>query len=93
MASFYILWSPALDRYYIGHTTLAMAECLRRHLSSHRGWTARAKDWKVAHVEILPSKAPALHRERDVKGWKSRDRILELIALNDLGKKGVAQSG
>ena len=79
MALFYILYSAYLDRYYLGHTTEPMAERLRKHLSAHSRWTARAKDRKVVHTEMLPDKSAAYRREREVKGWKKRDRIEALI--------------
>ena len=78
-ATFYILSSKVLERYYIGHTTERLAERLRKHLPNHGHWTARAKDWVVVHDEAYPDKAAAYRREREVKGWKSRVRIKELI--------------
>ncbi|HQV52895.1 MAG TPA: GIY-YIG nuclease family protein [Flavobacteriales bacterium] len=45
MATFYIFYSKMPDRFYIGHTTEPKEERLRKHMSAHRGWTARAKDW------------------------------------------------
>ncbi len=78
-AIFYILHSAALDRYYIGHTTEAIEERLRKHLSNHKHWTARAKDWRIVHQEEHPDKSTAYRREREVKAWKSRTRIEELI--------------
>jgi putative endonuclease len=80
MSTFYILYSATLDRYYIGHTTEPMAERLRKHLSNHKSWTARAKDWEVKHREEWPDKSSAYRRELEVKGWKKRDRIEALIS-------------
>ena len=79
MASFYILYSAPLDRYHIGHTTEPTHERLRKHLSLHRGWTARAHDWTVAYIEDHSDKATAYRRELEVKSWKRRDRIEALI--------------
>ncbi|HQW07346.1 MAG: GIY-YIG nuclease family protein [Flavobacteriales bacterium] len=79
MATFYILHSELLNRYYIGHTTESMQERLRKHLSDHRGWTSRAKDWLVVHTETHVDKSMAYRRELEVKGWKSRNRIQLLI--------------
>ncbi len=78
-ALFYILYSAYLDRYYLGHTTESMEERLRKHLSGHRRWTARTKDWRVVHTEQLPDKSAAYRRELEVKGWKKRERIETLI--------------
>ncbi len=79
MATFYILFSKTLDRYYIGHTTEAVEERLRKHLADHKAWTSRAKDWQLVYTEIHPGKTEAYRREREVKAWKSSKRIQELI--------------
>ena len=79
MARLYILHSQTLDRYYVGHTTESLEERLRKHLSKHQGWTARAKDWVLVHAEEFPDKASAYRRERAIKAWKSNARIKELI--------------
>ena len=90
MTLFYILYSGTLDRYYIGHTSMAMEERLRRHLSAHAGWTSRAKDWRLVFREAFPDKASAMRREREVKAWKSVERIKALIARAGGEPMGVA---
>ena len=77
---FYIIYSPSLDQFYLGHTGVNLAERLRRHNSNHKGFTGKAKDWVVVHTEIFLTKSEAYARERQVKGWKSRKGILHLIA-------------
>ncbi len=42
MAITYSLYSEILDKYYIGHTEQSMEERLRRHLSDHKGFSAKA---------------------------------------------------
>ncbi|RQP13928.1 MAG: GIY-YIG nuclease family protein [Chryseobacterium sp.] len=46
----YILYSETLDKYYIG-STANVEKRLEKHLQKHSGFTARAKDWKVAFSE------------------------------------------
>nr|WP_309759194.1 GIY-YIG nuclease family protein [Flavobacterium sp.] len=48
----YILFSKSRDMYYIGSTSMVVEERLRRHLSDHKGFTARAKDWEGCRFEI-----------------------------------------
>jgi putative endonuclease len=43
MFYFYILHSTQLDKFYIGHTTENLQERLRKHLSTHSGFTSKAK--------------------------------------------------
>ena len=79
MCCCYILHSITLDRYYIGHTCEDVQERLRRHLSDHEGFTGKAKDWKIVYTEGFEDKSAAYHREQEVKGWKSRKRIAQLV--------------
>ncbi|NCD68715.1 GIY-YIG nuclease family protein [Mucilaginibacter sp. R11] len=79
MYHIYILHSAILDRYYIG-STQNVAERLRRHLSNHKGFTARASDWELVYQENLPNWESALMREKQIKGWKSKLMIQKLVS-------------
>jgi len=70
---FYILFSKKLNRYYLGHT----AELIER-LRKHKGYTAKADDWKLVYSEEYFNKSEAYARERQLKNWKNRDRIEQL---------------
>ena len=77
--SVYILYSLLLDRYYIGHTCEDIAMRLKKHLMNHKGFTSKAKDWKVVYTESYDTKREAIQREKQIKNWKSRKKIVELI--------------
>jgi len=79
MANVYILYSEKLDKYYIGSTESSIEDRLKKHLSNHKGFTGKIKDWKVVYSEILPDKQHALTREKHIKSWKSRIMIEKLI--------------
>ena len=79
MAYLYILYSPSLDKYYVGHTTVLPQERLRRHLTHHDGFTAKGKDWVLVYEEAFEDKSAAYAREREIKNWKSRKRMEALI--------------
>ena len=79
-ATFYILFSAVANKYYVGHTTEAVEERLRKHNSNHKGFTGKFNDWVVVHIERFESKQLAYAREREVKNWKSRSRIEQLVA-------------
>ncbi len=79
MASVYILYSHTLNKYYIGSTDSAIEDRLRRHLSDHKGFTGKAKDWKLVYLEVTTDKKSAIQRETQIKSWKSRIKIEELI--------------
>ena len=56
-----------------------MEERLRKHNSSHKGFTGHVGDWKVVYTELSETKEEAYKREREVKARKSRSRIEALI--------------
>ena len=75
----YILYSETLDKFYIGHTCENLDERLRKHLSNHKGFTAKIKDWKIVYFEPLENKSLAYKRELEIKSWKSKTKIKNLI--------------
>ncbi|MDH6252856.1 putative endonuclease [Chryseobacterium sp. H1D6B] len=79
MCHCYILYSKSLDKYYIGHSCEDLQERLRKHLSNHKGFTAKSKNWNIVYYEVFDSKIEAYTREREVKAWKSKSKIQKLI--------------
>ena len=78
----YILYSKALDGYYIGFTSGTLQERLRKHNTNHKGYTGRANDWIIAYFETYQTKTEAYERERFIKAKKSRKYIEGLISSN-----------
>jgi putative endonuclease len=76
----YILYSSSLDKFYIGHTGDELSERLRRHNSNHKGFTGRNTDWQIVYKEESETKTLAYAREREIKGWKSKERIRKLVS-------------
>jgi len=74
----YILFSQAADKFYIGFTS-DLSERLRKHKSNHKGFTGKFTDWKIVYTEDFDSKSEAYTRERQIKKWKNRNRIQQLI--------------
>jgi len=79
MYRLYILYSASLDKFYVGYTGNDPTERLRKHLSNHDGFTSKAKDWKIIYIEVFKSKAEAYARERQIKGWKNKRMIQQLM--------------
>ena len=75
---FYILYSASLDRYYTGYTA-DMVERLKKHNAKHKGFTGKADDWIMVYSEKYSDKESAQKREKQVKGWKSRKMIENLL--------------
>ncbi len=79
MCTVYILYSESTNKYYVGYTCDELIERLKKHLSNHKGFTSKAKDWKVVYHEFYQNKTMAYERERQIKSWKSKKAIDELI--------------
>ena len=75
----YILYSEKLTGYYIGYTSLTPQERLSQHLKEHIGHTNKARDWILVHTEYFDLKSQAMAREKQLKSWKSKERIRGLI--------------
>ena len=76
----YILFSKTLNRYYVGFTSDALSERLRKHNTNHKGYTGRVNDWEVVYFEVYASKQEAYAREREINSKKSRSYIERLVA-------------
>ena len=75
----YILYSVLLNKFYVGQTGDNIEERLCRHLSNHKGFTGKTKDWKIVYTEVFTTKEEAQKREYEIKGWKSSRRIQQLV--------------
>ncbi|MEC4049667.1 GIY-YIG nuclease family protein [Flavobacterium sp. SUN046] len=74
----YILFSQTKNRYYIGFTS-NIQERIIRHNQKSKGFTGNVNDWKIVYTEKYDSKEEAHKRELQIKSWKSRVKIQDLI--------------
>jgi len=78
MYYYYILYSEKFDRYYYGHSSNVDLR-LDRH---NNGWTKSTKSGiprKIVYYETFSTKGEAIKRELEVKRWKNRKLVEELI--------------
>ena len=86
----YILYSSTADKFYIGFTGDELIERLRKHNSNHSGFTGKFNDWQIMYSEIFESKKAVMSREKEIKGWKSKNKIISLINSSaDLEHSGL----
>ena len=78
----YILHSSIKDKFYIGFTS-DLEERIIRHNQKSKSFTGNTNDWKIVYTEEFPTKPEALLREKQIKSWKSRIKIQELISNED----------
>ena len=85
MCAVYILQSESTGRFYIGSTT-DLDRRLRDHAAGNTITTKGRGAWRLAYREDFPSLSAARHRERQIKSWKSRRSIAQLIqAISSVG--------
>ena len=85
----YILYSKAIDRYYVGESENYETRLqLNNNHHFKKGLTKAASDWEIVYQYQCPSKEDALYLERFIKRMKSRKFILKIIGnpniLNDI---------
>ena len=81
MYAVYILYSSKLDRYYIGYSADVDGR-LRRHNDHSKGYTNTGKPWVLVYTEDYKNKSDAEAREKQLKKWKNKARLEELIMKN-----------
>jgi len=67
MFTVYILFSKQLQKHYVGYTSRNITIRLKEHLNDHKGFTTKAKDWKIVFNLDLDAKKEALMLERKIK--------------------------
>ena len=75
----YILYSALANKFYVGFTGDELDERLRKHNTNHKGFTGKVNDWKIVYTETFSDKKNAQLREIEIKAWKSRKRVEQLI--------------
>ncbi len=74
----YIIYSHIKDKYYIGFSS-NLAERIIRHNQKSKGFTGNVNDWKIVFTQEFATKTEALAREKQIKSWKSKEKIIQLL--------------
>ena len=80
--SVYILHSLTKDKFYIGYTVDLSARIIR-HNQKSKGFTGSTNDWILVYQEEFNLQSEAIQREKQIKSWKSKIKIKELIQKNN----------
>ncbi|WP_221407085.1 GIY-YIG nuclease family protein [Elizabethkingia anophelis] len=62
-----------------GHRFESCRAHFKKPLQKCKGFTSRAKDWMIIYSEAFNDKSSAYKREREIKAWKSKKKIEQLI--------------
>jgi len=87
----HILYSPKIDRFYIGVTS-NLEWRIKQHNKGLSPYTKGKGPWILVYSEEYEDKKQALLREREIKAWKSRKRIIQEFGI-DLQEVLNRQSG
>jgi len=74
----YILFSESKGRFYVGHTA-DILDRVKRHNDGRSASTKSGRPWTLVFTEPYESRAEAMKREKQIKGWKSATAIHRLI--------------
>jgi putative endonuclease len=77
MAFTYVLYSPSINRLYVGSTN-DMEARLKKHNSGYERYTRRGTPWTLLWVTSKSSKGEAMLLESKLKNL-NRKRLLELL--------------
>jgi len=74
----YIIYSEKIDKYYIGFSS-NVKERLCKHNRNSKGYSSSGRPWILVYSESFDLKKDAMNREKQLKNWKYRERLLTLI--------------
>ena len=74
----YVLQSAKTGKFYIGQTA-NLDDRLARHNEGRVPSTTAGRPWKLLLVEQYSSRQEAITREKELKNWRSHQRISTLI--------------
>lgn len=77
----YILHNATIDRFYIGYTSNLDNRIREHNKQKHSTKFTRKQigSWELKHSEEFDSRTDAIRREKEIKGWKSKVKIKDLI--------------
>ena len=92
MATFYILYSKSIDRYYIG-SCLDLEKRILEHNKGERirSFTKRANDWEIYFTIENLEYEPSRQIESYIKSMKSRKYIENLRKFDELKLNLIAR--
>ena len=84
----YVLYSPSLDRYYIGQTEDLEIRLRQHQTGQYKGtFTHQSNDWVLFHSIECPSRSVALKIETHIKRMKSKTYLKNLHQYPEMAEK------
>jgi len=79
MFTTYVLYSEKHDKIYIGYTSNLHQRLISHNELANKGWTIKFRPWKLMYKEEYETKSEAMKREKQLKSYKGRTFIRNLI--------------
>jgi len=79
MFTTYVLYSEKHDKIYIGYTSNLQQRLISHNELATKGWTIKFRPWKLIYKEEYETKSEAMKREKQLKSYKGRTFIRNLI--------------
>ena len=83
MFTVYVLFSQTFDKIYIGYTSNLEQRFLSHNKLAKKGWTVNFRPWVIIHTENFETKKEAMRREKQLKSFRGREWIRNVIIQND----------
>jgi len=75
----YVLYSKKYDKIYIGYTSNLIKRFHSHNKLGTKGYTLKYRPWEVIHSEVFTDKANVMKREKELKSYKGRCFIRDLL--------------
>ena len=75
----YVLQNEKDDSFYVG-STQDLNQRVERHNTGRSRYTKNRGSWKLLYTEQYDTRAQAMQREQQIKKWKNKKYIEQLIA-------------
>mgnify|MGYP004748642133 CR=1 FL=1 len=77
----YILQSQVDGRFYIGQTQ-DLSLRVEKHSKGYSTYTSKFRPWNLVWFTEVDTRKEAMKLEKQIKGWRSRQRIIKLVKEN-----------
>ena len=75
----YVLYSRDFDKIYVGFSSELTNRLLAHNDHRNTGWSSRYQPWELLYSEEHPVKCEAMKREKQLKTFRGREFIREMI--------------
>jgi putative endonuclease len=75
----YVLYSPSVNKFYVGYTSNLESRLLSHNQLGTKDWTKRYRPWELIYTESYQTKSSALKREKELKTGVGREFIQKML--------------